>query len=120
LVTKEHEGAIFNYHIMRLRLAENVIDPDFFLAYVRGSSTVNHYVKEVNHGATRDGINTEQLLAMPVVLPPLAEQRRIVAEVERRLEGAQEVESVVAASVARAGRLRQSVLKSAFEGRLTP
>jgi type I restriction enzyme R subunit len=35
----------------------------------------------------------------------------IVAEVERRLSVAQEVESVVAAS-----RLRQSVLKSAFEG----
>jgi hypothetical protein len=30
----------------------------------------------------------------------------------------QEVESVVAASLARAERLRQSVLKSAFEGRL--
>jgi hypothetical protein len=28
------------------------------------------------------------------------------------------IESVVVASVARAGRLRQSVLKSAFEGRL--
>ena len=31
---------------------------------------------------------------------------------------AQEVETVVAVSVARAGRLRQSVLKSAFEGSL--
>jgi hypothetical protein len=38
--------------------------------------------------------------------------------IERRLSVAQQVASVVAASVARAGRLRQSVLKSAFEGRL--
>jgi hypothetical protein len=38
--------------------------------------------------------------------------------VKRRLSMVKEVESMVAASVARAGRLRQSVLKSAFEGKL--
>ena len=36
----------------------------------------------------------------------------------RQLSVVKEVESVVAASMARAARLRQSVLKSAFEGRL--
>jgi len=43
---------------------------------------------------------------------------RIVSEVERRLSVAAQVETILAASVARASRLRQSVLKSAFEGRL--
>jgi type I restriction enzyme S subunit len=51
-------------------------------------------------------------------LPPLAEQRRIVAEVERRLSVAAQVESALAASVARAARLRQAVLKAAFEGKM--
>lgn len=63
-------------------------------------------------------LSLSKVANLKVPLPPLAEQRRIVAEVERRLSVAQEVESVVAASVARASRLRQSVLKSAFEGRL--
>jgi type I restriction enzyme S subunit len=62
-------------------------------------------------------LSLSKVANLKVPLPPLAEQRRIVAEVERRLSVAQEVESVVAASVARAGRLRQSVLKSAFEGK---
>jgi type I restriction enzyme S subunit len=57
---------------------------------------------------------------MPVSLPPLAEQRRIVAEVERRLSVVAEVEATVAANLKRAERLRQSVLKRAFEGRLVP
>ncbi len=95
-----------------------MIDPYYFLFYVRGSSTVTNYVKEVNHGATRDGINTEQLLRLPVALPPLEEQRRIVAEVERRLEAVRGVEAAVEAGLKRAGRLRQAVLRSAFEGRL--
>lgn len=61
---------------------------------------------------------TPESLARENIDAQLAEQRRIVAEVERRLSVVKEVEAVVAASVARAARLRQSVLKSAFEGRL--
>ena len=52
--------------------------------------------------------------------PPLAEQRRIVGEVERRLSVAQQAEAAVEASLARAERLRQSILKQAFSGRLVP
>jgi type I restriction enzyme S subunit len=58
------------------------------------------------------------LITIP--LPPLAEQQRIVAEVERRLSVVAEVEATVEASLARAGRLRQSILKRAFEGKLLP
>ena len=46
------------------------------------------------------------------------EQRRIVAEVERRLSVVGEVESAVEVGLVRAGRLRQAVLRSAFEGGL--
>ena len=53
-----------------------------------------------------------------IPLAPLPEQHRIVAEVERRLSVAQEVEATVAASLRRAERLRQSILKQAFAGRL--
>jgi type I restriction enzyme S subunit len=55
---------------------------------------------------------------IPMPIAPLEEQRRIVAEVERRLSVAREVESAVEGALVRAGRLRQAVLKSAFEGKL--
>ena len=60
----------------------------------------------------------EPYLAVP--LPPLAEQRRIVAEVDRRLTVIQQAEAAVEANLARAGRLRQSILKQAFSGKLVP
>ena len=56
--------------------------------------------------------------SMPLPLPPLAEQQRIVAEVERRLSVVEELEATVAAGLRRAERLRQAILKRAFEGRL--
>jgi type I restriction enzyme S subunit len=63
-------------------------------------------------------LNIAKLNKLPIPLLPLEEQRRIVAEVERRLSVVREVESAVEAGLVRAARLRQSVLRSAFEGRL--
>ena len=50
--------------------------------------------------------------------PPLAEQIRIVAEVERRLSVVEELEAAVSANLQRATRLRQAILQKAFTGRL--
>lgn len=55
-------------------------------------------------------------LALP--LPPLAEQTRIVAEVERRLSVVEELEAMVSANLQRSTRLRQSILQKAFTGTL--
>jgi type I restriction enzyme S subunit len=56
------------------------------------------------------------LLAIP--LPPVAEQQRIVTEIERRFSMADESEAQVEASLRRSEGLRQAILKRAFEGRL--
>ena len=56
--------------------------------------------------------------SLPV--PPLTEQRRIVAEVERRLSTLDRLELSVDFNLARAERLRQAILRRAFEGKLAP
>lgn len=48
----------------------------------------------------------------------LAEQTRIVAEVERRLSMMEELEAVVTAYLQRATQLRQSIFQKSFTGRL--
>jgi type I restriction enzyme S subunit len=68
-------------------------------------------VPQINHG---------DIEPLTVSLPPLAEQRRIVAEAERRLSVIDELESVVDANLKRAERLRHAILKRAFEGKLVP
>ncbi len=57
---------------------------------------------------------------LPIPLPPPAEQQQIVSEIERRFSVADEVEKTVDASLKQAERLRQSILKKAFEGKLVP
>jgi type I restriction enzyme S subunit len=64
------------------------------------------------------GLGTLRTIVVP--LPPLAEQARIAAEVDRRLSVLDQVEALVDRSVSRCASLRQSILKRAFEGRLVP
>ena len=63
-------------------------------------------------------INLKVLEAVAIPLPPLAEQHRIVTEVDRRLSILRETEAQVEANLQRAERLRQSILAAAFSGRL--
>jgi type I restriction enzyme S subunit len=72
------------------------------------------------HGVGRPRLNLGEIKAIALPLPPLAEQHRIVAEVERRLSVIDELDTVVDANLKRAERLRQAILKRAFEGTLVP
>ncbi|MDO8725402.1 MAG: restriction endonuclease subunit S [Candidatus Methanoperedens sp.] len=69
-------------------------------------------------GGVQPNLNLGLVKKIIFPLPPLAEQHRIVAEVERRLSIADGVEKTVGQSLVQAVRLRQSILKRAFEGRL--
>jgi type I restriction enzyme S subunit len=69
-------------------------------------------------GSGQPFVNQRMLNETVVPLPPLAEQTRIVAEVERRLSVVAELEAVVSANLQRASRLRQSILQKAFTGQL--
>ncbi len=118
--TQELEGSLINYHLMRLRLDAKTISPQMFIYYVRGAKTVNDYLRYVNHGATRDGINTANLLSMPVAIPSFKEQKQIVSEIEQRFSIADQAEKIVEQTLKQSQRLRQSILKRAFEGKLVP
>ena len=55
--------------------------------------------------------------ALPIPVPPLAEQVRIVAEVDRHLSIIREVEAEVDANLQRAQALRQATLRSCFQSK---
>lgn len=63
-------------------------------------------------------LNKGILLDMPIDLPPLSEQRRLVGRIEQATAAANEIETTLDAELLRSTRLRQAVLKRAFEGRL--
>jgi type I restriction enzyme, S subunit len=120
IVEDELSGAIFNYHLMRLRLSEKLIKAKYFLYYVRGASAVSEYVKEVNHGATRDGINTGQLNKMPVALPPIKEQCQIIKVIENYFDRSHTIDDFILDNLEELEICNQSILAKAFRGELVP
>ncbi|MGB8854324.1 MAG: restriction endonuclease subunit S [Pirellulales bacterium] len=85
-----------------------------------GAHTAQQWLLRRAKGIAYTGINIETLKELPLPLPPLAEQHRIVAEVERRLSIIDELDTLVETNLARASRLRQSILAKAFSGELVP
>jgi type I restriction enzyme S subunit len=110
---------IFPDTMMRLRLHSLARDP-YWLPTIWPSRWIRRQIeRRVKTTAGIYKIAQPQVASIIIPLPPIAEQRRIVAEVERRLSMADEMEAQADASLRRAERLRQAILKRAFEGRLT-
>lgn len=107
-----------NQAVARFRPLE-FCDRKYLSIALRTEDVLSWAVKRAKATAGQFNLTLEICRDLPIPLPPLEEQRRIVAEVERRLSVAREVESVVEKALARSARLRQAVLKSAFKGKLT-
>jgi len=114
-----HPRAVFASYLIRVRTHNDYV-PDLLSFYINSFYGRRYIASVVSQQVGQANVSGTKLSRMPVVVPPIAEQRRIVAEVERRLSLVGALEASVEAALARAGRLRQAVLKQAFEGRLVP
>lgn len=113
----QNKPANVNQHVCILRLVKKFPE---WLTLCLASSFGQNQIMSKQSGATRQGLNYEQAKQIVIPLPPIAEQRRIVYEVERNLSVAEEAEKVVENSIREAERLHQTLLKKAFEGELVP
>lgn len=93
-----------------------------YLKYWFASWTFNGILerKKLLKGTTQKFIPLGYLRILPVPVSSFPEQHKIVEEIERRFSVADNVEQAVDQSLKQAERLRQSILKRAFEGKLVP
>ena len=111
------EDCCFQNTLIRVRAFHQIVP---YLFYHLLSDARSGALGRAARGVGIHHLGAEHTASWAVALPPLAEQYRIVAEVERRLSVVQQAEATVEASLARAERLRQSILKQAFSGKLVP
>ena len=113
-VPKELDGGNITQDTARLDVT-GLVDHRYVATCLRNPDCQN-YFKRVARGVAVKGVNIGDVRPTPIPLPPLAEQTRIVAEVERRLSVVDQLEAIVIANLQRATRLRQSILQKAFTG----
>jgi type I restriction enzyme S subunit len=78
------------------------------------------FVSGKRTGSALTHFNVGAMKISPFPLPPENEQAAIVEEVEHRLSIIDETAKELQRTEARAARLRQSILKRAFEGKPVP
>ena len=108
--------ALLNQRVCRISLVSALFDEDFlFLCLQPYLNAVNAETSSV----TVKHLSSKTIQDLPLPLPPLNEQRRIVEKIEAMFERIDKgVENLRGAKVTLA-LYRQSLLKSAFEGKLT-
>lgn len=109
------DPCVHQNHLIKARLSDAAI-PKWVLFWLLSPQGRKLIEKVSSSTSGLHTLSVGKVAALSVLLPPLAEQHRIVAEVERRLSVIDGIEAAVAANLKRAERLRQSVLARAFAG----
>ncbi|MBN1641969.1 MAG: restriction endonuclease subunit S [Anaerolineae bacterium] len=111
------EDCCFQNTLIRVRLYR--LPPEYVWLYFLSSALTGRF-GEIAKGVGIHHLGSSRLSVYAVAVPPEAEQMRIVQEAHRRWSLAHAVRASAQSDLIRAHRLRQSVLKCAFEGRLVP
>ncbi len=109
----------FQRHIALLRPHTNKIFSKF-LFYMLRSRNVYNQATDCSTGTAQKTVPLSGLREIHIPVPTLAEQERIVAEIESRFERADALETAVDRALNDAEKLKQAVLKKAFSGELVP
>ncbi len=104
--------------LVRLRLDNPYIDK-WWLMYAINSPDVAQQLKKATKGTTRPRVNLGHIRNLKLWLPPYKEQRRIVAKIEELFSELDKGIEALTTARKQLKAYRQSVLKHAFDGRLT-
>jgi type I restriction enzyme S subunit len=108
-------------HILRARLNRTFVVPEIVAFALWGDPVVKSNVTRRIRGMTRPGYNTSLLQSIPIPLPPLDEQRVLLALISQAFSGVDSIADFAQVWLPTAlDCLDQSILAKAFRGELVP
>lgn len=110
-------GARVNQHVAIIRLLDGLV-PSFVSRWL-ASPGMQRVVADEESGATRQALTKDKILSLQLPVPPLNEQRRIVAKLDAIFEQTRAAKARLERLPALAERLKRSILAAAFCGQLT-
>jgi type I restriction enzyme, S subunit len=116
LVPDQCDGWLMTGHLFRIRFDRERIYNRFAFAALRGARSVQDQVFGQVRGATRPGYNTTLLGNVELPLPPLTEQRQIVAHIDDLQQKVDALKTIQAGTKIALDALMPSILDKAFRG----
>lgn len=113
----EVPGACFQNTLVRFQVS-SILLREYAQYVFRAYLHSGRFQKIAKWTTTMAHLGAQRFADLEFPLPPLPEQERIIAEVEAIMSEVRVLESTINANLKRAERLRQAILKQAFEGKL--
>lgn len=115
----ELDDCVHQNHLIRVRPGPR-LDPSYLGAYWNAPSTAKTISAVASSTSGLYTLSTAKVKSVPLVVPPLDEQRRAVAKLEENLASIRALEAAIHDARNRAAGLRRSILARAFRGDLVP
>ena len=109
--------SVFASYLIRVRVGNEVFDK--FISFYFHSNSYWSQITEGQVGIGQPNVNGTKLSNLYIPLPPLPEQEAIVAKIESLFAELEAGKSALLAAREQIKLYRQSLLKAAFEGKLT-
>jgi type I restriction enzyme S subunit len=116
----EREDLAFNDHLIRVRVNEDLVLPQYIAIWAETSDARDQILGRAVTTAGQYTVNHSAIFSTELPLPSLGEQREIVRRVGRLFGLAAAIEGRVRVATGQAERLVQAVLTQAFRGELVP
>ena len=117
LIDKDKEYAYCD-HLIRCKFDTGVVIPKFIKLCLDTQHSRNYMMNNLVSSAGQNTISQTTIRNLPLWIPDLIDQERIVYEIESRLSVYESIEKTIIDTLQQATAMRQSILKQAFEGGL--
>ena len=114
IVPKSCQPIVFDSHVMRLRLNNSQILAQFFVCMIRTEGGRARFMQQARQTAVQFNINSEQMAAIEVPLPPVSLQEKFAQIVQKH----ERIRAQQREALRQAEHLFQTILHRAFRGEL--
>lgn len=116
-IFKSNEKAYQNQRVGKFKIIdENFLDNNFLFYQI---NSLKRQIEKDAYGGAQPNISSNKIEQMPFVLPPLPEQQVIVSKIEELFSELEKGKQELLSAQQQLKVYRQSLLKAAFEGKLT-
>jgi len=113
----ENKEAYQNQRVGNLKLYSDILVEKKFIYYLMGK--LKEKILDISYGGAQPNISKKNIEEIEILIPPLPEQNRIVEKIEELFSDLDEATDDLIKTQEQLEIYRQSVLKAAFEGKLT-
>jgi type I restriction enzyme S subunit len=109
---------IHGMNLLRFEIKREIADPLFLLFYLKSKEAQVFYNERARRAIGQASLNTKDLGDLEIPLPPLSEQRRIVAILNEQMVAAAKARKTLEEQLDTINKLPAALLRRAFSGEL--